>query len=127
MFRAPPRADVIVCDATMGEMSVFALHYVIRLAARMLDESPVGAILFRHIGEPRVNTLDYVRAVFGRCGFVANDLGPVTAYSRHSLPLAGESPPIGGGPFRPACEFLPLDKSKLLDSYEFFEFLNLKG
>jgi hypothetical protein len=34
---------------------------------------------------------------------------------------------IGGGPLKPAADFLPIDASKLLKAYAFFDFIKLQS
>ena len=125
LFRStpPPQVDVIVCDAAMGEMDPFAVAYIVRLAASMLADFSVGAFLFRHIGEQRVNTMDYVEARFAKVGFRRTQLGHVVIHSLRDLGLTEEPPPIGKGALRSADQFLPIDTEKLLDSYAFFDYV----
>ncbi len=125
LFRSspPPQVDVIVCDAAMGEMDPFAVNYIVRLAAGMLADSSVGAFLFRHIGEQRVNTMDHVEARFAKMGFRRAQLGPVVVHSLRDLGLTDEAPPIGHGALRTADQFLPIDAAKLLESYAFFDYV----
>lgn len=46
----PPMADVVICDAALGEMDVFAVRYVLRLAKLMLT-NPIAEHLFFRIWE----------------------------------------------------------------------------
>jgi hypothetical protein len=48
--RLPAKADVVVCDAALGEMDVFALRYVIWIARQMIAESDCGAFVFQNLG-----------------------------------------------------------------------------
>ena len=125
-FRRPWKADVVVCDAAMGEMEAFAANYVIRLAAEMLKESPIGAFIFRHIGEQRVNSIAYVESRFTAAGFKKYEADGVVVHSLQPVSLPECFMPIGGPEkMQAASEFLNIDRSKLLDSYSFFDFIQL--
>jgi hypothetical protein len=123
LYKAPPKLDVVICDAAMGEMDTFAANYVIRLAAQMLSESDVGAFLFRHIGEQRINSMPYIEDRFAAAGFSKTMLGDVTAFSLKPLaPI-----PDGARLSKRASDLLPIDPRKILDSYAFFDFMDLHG
>jgi len=126
LFESPWPVDIVICDAAMGEMDTFAANYIIRLAAVMLKDSRVGVFLFRHIGEQRINSMAYIDSRFLAAGFHKHQVGPVVIHSPGQLSLPDEFPPLGGSEeMRVAESFLPIDKSKLLDSYKFFDFIRL--
>jgi len=80
-YRRPiPDGDIVVCDRAMGEMTRFALEYLAKYAAVTLARSPVGAFLFTHIGEPRLNSAPEVETVLERAGFVQAQMSPVHIY-----------------------------------------------
>jgi hypothetical protein len=126
LFKDPPAVDLMICEAAMGEMESFAVWYLIRLAARMLARSPVGALLYCNVGEQRISTLDHIEQIFALAGFRKHRCGPVTVQSLRPLALP-ETPAFVGGEegAHPACAFLPIDEAKLLDSYAFFDFMGL--
>jgi hypothetical protein len=124
MFRGPPAMDIIVCDAALGEMDTFAVHYIARIAAEMLKGSKIGAILFSNIGEPRISTPFYIQQLFFKFGFSEQRIGSITAFSLKQLPPI-EMVPIDGETFQTAETFLPISPTKLLPSYEFFDFIRL--
>jgi hypothetical protein len=126
LFESPWPVDIVICDAAMGEMDPFAANYTIRLAAVMLKESHVGVFLFRHIGEQRINSMNYIDSRFVAAGFHKHQVGQVVVHSLRPLSLPDEFPPLGGHEeMRVAESFLPIDNSKLLDSYKFFDFIRL--
>ena len=123
-YRDPPSFDLVVCDAAMGEMDVLAANYIIRLAAEMLRRSTVGAFLFRHIGECRLNTLPYIESRFQSARFMRTEGDGVTLHCLSPLKLPEKLVPVGGGiELLTASSFLPIDSDKLLESYSFFDFI----
>jgi len=128
MHTSPLPVDLIVCEAAMGEMDIFGVNYIIRLAALMLRDSPLGAFLFRNIGEWRVNTLSYVESRFAAAGFIREERDGVTMHSLRPLNIQRALQPRGGTKdSRTAEQFLPLAVDKLLPSYAFFDFLKLRA
>lgn len=128
MHTNPPKADIIVCDAAMGEMDTFAANYVVRIAAEMLRSSRIGAFVFRQIGEQRINSMDYIDQRFKSVGLQKAATPTVTVYSTGKLTVPKEFPPVGGYvDMRPAKDFLRIDPSKILESYQFFGFIKLHG
>ena len=128
LYRTPPRADIVICDAAMGEMDPFAANYVIRLAREMLKNSPIGAFIFQNIGEQRINSMDYIEQKFSSAGFQKSQTPTVTIHSLKSIYLPEEFAPIGDpSDMKPAKDFLAIDKTKLLESYDFFDFIKLRG
>ncbi|HXF54903.1 MAG TPA: hypothetical protein VNK52_12335 [Hyphomicrobiaceae bacterium] len=124
----PEPADVVVCDAAMGEMDAFALPYVLRIARAMLATSDGGALLFQNVGEERFHSRTQVCSMLAALGFRHRTIGGVTVAS-----CAGEPLPPGlsdlarlGGPSErvlAAREFLAIEESELLESYRFFDFI----
>jgi hypothetical protein len=125
-FKRPWKVDLVVCDAAMGEMEAFAANYIVRLAAEMLKESPIGAFIFRHIGEQRINSMAYVESRFAAAGFKKYEADGVVVHSLRPITLPARFLPVGGDEkMRTASEFLKIDRAKLLDSYSFFDFVRL--
>jgi hypothetical protein len=129
----PPKADIVVCDAAMGEMDTFALYYLLRISREILKGSDCGAFIFQNLGEERVNGRSQVEGLLTQLGFVGRKIGGVSLFSLHG-PLhdvfaaaLDEIPPIGptaSGMFAPR-EFLSIRPSELLESYRFFSFIGL--
>lgn len=87
LFKKPPAADVIICDATMGEMESFAVWYLIRLAVQMLKQSLIGAFIYSQVGEQRISTLVHIEQIFALAGFQKHQCGPITVQSLRPLVL----------------------------------------
>lgn len=128
--RAPLEVDVVVCDAALGEMDVFASRYVIALAKLMLERSDVGLFMYQNCGEQRESSRETIQRRFEargyryfRCGGVhvqaASSASPVGLLDQmaEGAPASGET--------KTAAEFLAIDETLLADSYAFFEFLRL--
>jgi hypothetical protein len=137
LFRSTPiKADVVVCDAAMGEMDPFAARYLIHLAKLVLEDSDVGLFLYQNLGEERLNSRDWIRHRFQAHGYAPFACGPVhvqaaSQSSPHDLlgGLAKGPPPIKAqgdtsSPL-PAASFLKIDPDRLMESYAFFDFLRL--
>jgi hypothetical protein len=119
MYKSPPKVDIIVCDAALGEMDVFAANYVIRLAYEMLKDSNIATFLFRHIGEQRINPMSYIESRFNSSGFNHNEINGVQAYSLCDLNISNETETYN----QIAGDHISFDKK--LESYDFFDFLGL--
>jgi len=127
MFEGDHRADIIICDGAMGEMEHFAIWYIIRLAARMLRDSRVGAFIYANIGEQRIASQVHIEQVFALAGFQKTVWGPVTIHTLKPLDLhATDLPKVGAGA-RAASEFLPIDVDCLQNSYGFFAHMGMNG
>jgi hypothetical protein len=116
---------MIVCDAAMGEMEPFAIWYVIRMAAATLRKSTLGAFIYSNIGEPRFSTLSHVEQIFALAGFHKQTCGDVTVQTLRARTLPNEWPSLGGAAKLRASDFLPIDATRLLDSYDFFAFMGM--
>jgi hypothetical protein len=117
MYKAPPKFDVVVCDAALGEMDPFGAGYVVNLAFHVLRDSHIGAFLFRHIGEDRVSSPGYITSRFQKAGFKKQMLEGVTAWTLAKLkPVAGEAYT------ERACDSIPIDSKRILESYAFLRF-----
>jgi hypothetical protein len=119
MYKSPPQVDIIVCDAALGEMDVFAANYVIRLAYEMLKDSNIASFLFRHIGEQRINPMSYIESRFNSSGFKHNDINGVQAYSLCDLNITNDTETYD----QIVGDHISFDKK--LESYDFFDFLGL--
>lgn len=133
------KADIVVCDAAMGEMDPFASRYIIRLSKEMLEQSDVGLFVYQNLGEQRQSDLAAIRQRFQARGYTEIPCGPVQvqAASGHSpvdwlRGLSSGAPPLGsagGKPpeaMRPAAEFLRIDPGMAMESYAFFDYLQLE-
>src|SRR5262249_24947949 len=110
IFKRQWKADVVVCDAAMGEMEAFAANYIIRLAGEMLKESSIGVFIFRHIGEQRVNSIAYVESRFAAAGFKKYEADGVIVHSLRPISLPDYFMPVGGAEkMKTASEFLKID------------------
>ena len=129
----PIKADVVICDAALGEMETLGLFYNLLIARAMIDGSDCAAFMFQHPGEERVNTLATVEYRLGLSGLIGRRIGGVSIYSlpgrlddvfardATDLPQLG---PDGGRRYAPKS-FLPFQESELLESYAFFKYLGL--
>lgn len=127
LFEESPSADIIVCDAAMGEMDAFAANYIIRLAAKMMKNSRVGAFLLRNIGAQMISSMAYIEQRFEAAGFFRNATKDVIVFSLRRFDLPENFAPIGtAGKMQPAKRFLHIDEEKTLESYRFFDFMCLR-
>lgn len=127
-YKSPPDADIVVCEAALGEMDTFAANYVLRLAGEMLKDSNVGAFIYCNIGEQRLNSLSYIEGKLSSIGFRKYESDGATIHALKSN--VGLMLPSIKSPFRrmrPAKDFLSIDQTKLLESYAFFDFIKLHG
>lgn len=133
MYGNPPfDVDVVVCDAAIGEMDHFAAQYVIRISKSFLKNSSIGVFLYQNIGEPRNYGLPEVEYLFTEAnGYTQTKAGPVSIWSagesavgEYLRELTECAPPLGEHEtgLRTAREFLNLDRSLMLESYEFFDY-----
>lgn len=127
LFKTPPRFDIVICDAALGEMEHFAIWYIIQLAALILRHSPTAVFLYGSIGEPRIASLDLIESIFARFGFKKQVCGSVTVQSLHQLRLPKTFAPVGGNASLRGCDFLKIDGAKMLDSYDFFAFMDMNA
>jgi hypothetical protein len=126
----PLHADVVVCDAALGEMDVFAFWYVLRVARSMLAGSDCGCFMFQNLGEERFNRRADLVARFRQLGLTGREIGGVSVFSAATIldGVFGETLAPLGGPdaaLSPPKAFLRFDPSELLPSYRFFEFIGL--
>lgn len=132
------KVDMVVCDAAMGEMDPFASRYILRLAKEMLEDSDLGLFIYQNLGEQRQSDLATMRQRFQVRGYQEIACGPVqvqAASKRSPLDwlrrLSAGAPPLGhgagaaSGPMRPAAEFLRIDPAQMMESYAFFDYLQL--
>ena len=127
----PTPADIVICDAAMGEMDVFALPYILRVAKAMLARSDCGAFLFQNLGEERVNARAQVQSMLTSLGFQLRVIGGVTictlaadlsdVFAADAMELAHLG--AAGEQLVPAQDFLSVNESELLESYRFFQFI----
>src|SRR5882672_3279572 len=79
--RLPLAADVVICDAALGEMDRFAFLYVTRIAKMLAARSDVGCVLFQNIGEERVQNRAYVDTWLASIGFRLMTIGGVNLFA----------------------------------------------
>jgi hypothetical protein len=78
-FGCPFEADIVICEHTLGEMSIFGLRYAIAAAREMLKGRGVRLFVTTHIGLPNVSSRDGIIHEFYRGGFVPVAVrGPMT-------------------------------------------------
>jgi hypothetical protein len=125
-YKAPFKADVIICDGALGEMETFAVYYIIRMAAAIAVECPHVAFLYRSVGEPRITSQATIEQIFALAGFQRQQCGSVTIHTLNPISLPETPPPLGNSsPLMRADQFLSLNDAKVLDSYSFFDFMKL--
>jgi hypothetical protein len=131
--RLPITADVVICDAALGEMETLGLFYNLLVARAMIDGSDCAAFMFQHPGEERVNTMMTIEYRLGLSGLIGRRIGGVSMYSLPGrlddvfAPDATDLPPVGpaGGRRYAPKSFLSFQESELLESYGFFKYLGL--
>jgi hypothetical protein len=128
----PISADVVICDAAIGEMDHFAFRYIVRIASLLAAKSDVGCFLFQNLGEERVHQRAYVEQFMADRGFRLCKVGGVSVligsdrFPVSTLEGLTEPPPVGGEwDLAPPAQFLPLNGAKLLESYGFFDFIGI--
>lgn len=132
------QADIVVCDAAMGEMDPFASRYIIRLAKEILQASDVGLFVYQNLGEQRQSDLAAIQQRFQARGYRAIPCGPVQVQAASPgspvdwlQNLSKGAPPLGladttmNSAMRPAAEFLAIDPALMMESYSFFDYLQL--
>lgn len=102
----PMPFDLMVCDAALGEMDVWAMRYTMQLAAK------AGVPLFyRTAGEQRAST------EFG-VGEYAKEIGL-------TLIKVADPSPIGGPANLRIDDFLDIPQERLSESYAFMDFIGV--
>lgn len=127
----PPRADIVVCDHALGELSPYALRYVCQIAALMLADSDVGCFLYSSIGAPHFHSEEAVRLNFDRVGLSRPVHGAVTIFADPKRVIPGEvaalaagvpSPDDMGGALK-GRDCLRIDWNEAPPSYRLYQFL----
>lgn len=107
----PPHVDVFISNCNLQEMNRYALKYTTRIAARMVQGSPIGQFMFVAWGNPTHNTAELIEHELRRSGFERQ-------LSRfcHSFGLTGTP----GGKFTHLDERIPLygDESSTVPTVE---------
>jgi hypothetical protein len=104
----------------------------------MLEESDVGLFVYQNLGEQRQSDLATIRQRFQVRGYQEIPCGPVqtqAASARSPVDwlrgLSAGAPPLGSvggkssGAMRPASEFLAIEPALMMESYAFFDYLQL--
>lgn len=124
-------ADVVICDAALGEMETFGLRYNLRTARAMLSNSDCAAFIFRGYGEERQTTRPTIDAWIAGAGFrgraiegvsvlsVGRRLDDVFRRDLETLPRLGDAAEKRVAP----SSFLKIDDAELLESYAFFGYI----
>jgi hypothetical protein len=132
--RLPLTADVVICDAALGEMDHFGFRYVLHLAKIIVRQSDLGCFLYQNLGEERFQSRALAEQYLAHIGFRLQRIGGVSLFAgSDEFPMqtiegleGRQPPPIGGGELiMPPAEFLPLDNHKFLESYAFFDFIDI--
>jgi hypothetical protein len=128
----PLTADVVICDAALGEMDHFGFRYVLHVAKIIVQRSDVGCFLYQNLGEERFQNRASAEQYLATLGFHLRRIGGVSLFAESdkfpfdAIDQLDQPPPIGGEqPMLPPAKFLPLERSKFLESYVFFEFINI--
>jgi hypothetical protein len=117
-------ADIVVCDASLGEMDSFAVPYVLKISRNILSSSEIGCFLFQNVGVENITTRVSIAAMLTSLGFHAAISGGVEVFSLKAVPLPSEIPPVGNDQELLApLQFLNTGAGELLDSYNFFSFI----
>ena len=74
----PIEADIVICDAALGEMEHFGFRYVIEIAKNLTAQSPVGCLLYQNVGEERSQKRIYVEQYAATKGFRLQQIGGVS-------------------------------------------------
>lgn len=130
--RTPITADIVICDAALGEMEHFGFRYVVEVAKNLTKDSPIGCLLYQNLGEERFQTRLYTEQYAATRGFRLQHVGGVSVLiGSDEFPMAAiagltEPPAIGDtAALLAPQEFLPIDRVKQLESYSFFDFIGL--
>ena len=128
------KADVILSNANLGEMNRWCLKYVLRLSRIMLEDSPIGMIVYGNTGANHHSTDDTIQIEFENAGFrrlLGNKMNAFALADREidqsaiqhlerEVPIIGED---GSGKFYGPRDFIDFDKNDLHEEFEFFSFL----
>lgn len=128
----PMSADLVICDAALGEMNSFGFHFNIRMASKIVQDSDCGALIFQEVGEQHMRSRAEAEEDIKNVGF--SDRSSIGGVSIFSLPgrmndvfaPEAEALPFLGAPSEKVLtpnDFLPIKENELLESYHFFRFL----
>jgi len=128
----PIAADLVICDAALGELDEFGFHYSLRIAARIVQASDCAALLFQEVGEPHVRSRGEAEVEVRNAGF--SDHLAVGEVSIFAMPgrlqdvFASQAPALAylgsaGERHDTPGSFLRFKEEDLLESYRFFRFL----
>ena len=133
----PVAADIVICDAALGEMEHFGFRYVVEVAKNITKQSPIGCFLYQNLGEERFQTRLFAEQYAATRGFRLQHVGGVSVligsdeFPMDAIAGLSEPPAIGkealGNPavMRSPQEFRSIDATKRLESYAFFDFIGL--
>src|SRR5579872_5063572 len=125
IHHSPQFVDIVICDAALGEMDPWAFRYTLHLAKDLLASSTVGCLLYTNVGEQRAQTEKQVLGYAMELGFKVFHLSGVTILCPYRPKLPRSFPPLGGPAALRIPDFLSFDKSKLMESYEFCDYINV--
>lgn len=98
----PITADIVICDAAIGEMDHFAFRYIANIAKTLTGQSDLGCFLYQNLGEERVHQRHFVEQYMNNLGFRPHKVGGVTILAGSDrFPVSAieglaEPPPWGG-------------------------------
>lgn len=125
----PLTADIVVCDAALGEMDHFAFRYVAQVARMLTERSDVGCFLYQNLGEERIEQRAFAEQYLGNLGFRLWKVGEVSLFAgsprfpTDRIRHLKEPPPLAGPAKHAPIDFLDLDH--VLESYRFFDFIGI--
>lgn len=117
-----PSFDIIIVEAALCEMSPFSLYYLQKLSRLMLNNSSVGALVFRRLGEPRQMQPNQVADGFAKYDMNGKNVDGISFYSHAKHLELNQIPPVGGGPLSLLGEYTQTNRT---ESYDFFDFLEI--
>jgi hypothetical protein len=86
-----PRADLVVCEHALAELTPAALYHVLHTAARVVAGSRLGALVCTHIGASAQNQRGLVIDGLYKAGFALAWYSNVWVALHRSSPLFGET------------------------------------
>jgi hypothetical protein len=125
----PLTADIVVCDAALGEMDHFAFRYVAQIARLVTEPSDVGCFLYQNLGEERIQQRAFAEEYLFNLGFHLYRIGEVSLFAASPrfpadlIKHLDEPPPLGGAAKHAPIDFLDLHHT--LESYRFFDFIGI--
>jgi hypothetical protein len=137
----PVKADVVISNANLGEMSPDCLRYVLRVARRMMEGSEVALFIFANYGAQHMSNQNSIRRefelaryelvcsekVFAFCPKGHGVAAGLVAALEEGIPLYHQSPiglQAGGEKTFAIRDFVDFEDGALGDEYYFNAFIN---